>query len=101
MLHKNSLRGFEVIDEIKDKLEQVCPHTVSCADILALAAGDSTVLSGGPHWEVAIGRRDSKTASISKANATIQGLITSFKRKGLSEKDLVALDVGKRSSVLG
>ncbi|XP_073306664.1 peroxidase 9-like [Primulina huaijiensis] len=99
--NKNSLRGFEVIDEIKAKLEQVCPHTVSCADIVALAARDSTVLSGGPHWEVPLGRRDSRVASLSKSNtnipapnSTIQTLITQFRRQGLGLEDLVALSGG-------
>ncbi|WOH00890.1 hypothetical protein DCAR_0520266 [Daucus carota subsp. sativus] len=99
--NKNSLRGFKVIDEIKAKLEKACPQTVSCADILALSARGSTVLSGGPSWELPLGRKDSRTASLSGANtnipapnSTIQSLITSFKRQGLSEVDLVALSGG-------
>ncbi|XP_012071934.1 peroxidase 9 [Jatropha curcas] len=99
--NKNSLRGFEVIDEIKAKLEEACPQTVSCADILAMAARGSTVLTGGPNWELPLGRRDSKTASLSDSNAnipppnsTIQNLVTFFKRQGLNKADLVALSGG-------
>ncbi|KAL8257046.1 hypothetical protein R6Q59_029087 [Mikania micrantha] len=96
--NSNSIRGFEVIDEIKSRLEEACPETVSCADILALAARGSTVLSGGPNWELPLGRRDAMQASLSEANnnlpppnSTIQNLITLFRRQGLDEVDLVSL----------
>ncbi|KAE8694200.1 Peroxidase 15 [Hibiscus syriacus] len=96
--NRDSARGFEVIDKIKAAIEKECPHTVSCADIMALAARDSTVLTGGPNWEVPLGRRDSKGASLSGSNNnipapnnTFQTILTKFKLQGLDIVDLVAL----------
>ncbi|KAL6646501.1 hypothetical protein ACP70R_018109 [Stipagrostis hirtigluma subsp. patula] len=94
----NSLRGFEVIDAIKDELERACPETVSCADVLAIAARDSVVVSGGPSWQVEVGRKDGRTASLQGANVNLPAptsgvatLVQKFRNVGLSAKDMVAL----------
>ncbi|KAK1610650.1 hypothetical protein QYE76_034323 [Lolium multiflorum] len=94
----NSLRGFDVIDTIKARVEAKCPGVVSCADILALAARDGTFLLRGPTWKVPLGRRDSTTSNQSLANANLPSsgsslstLISTFASKGLSATDMTAL----------
>ncbi|XAR54843.1 Peroxidase [Bertholletia excelsa] len=97
----HSLRGFEVIDRIKDILEETCPEIVSCADILAIAARDAVVSRGGPRWNVYLGRRDSLKASFDGANkfipapnSSLETLIANFQQHGLDTGDLVALSGG-------
>ncbi|KAH8491602.1 hypothetical protein H0E87_023650 [Populus deltoides] len=96
--NRNSARGFEVIDNIKSAVEKACPGVVSCADVLAIAARDSTVILGGPEWDVKLGRRDARTASQAAANNSIprptsnlNQLISRFNALGLSTRDMVAL----------
>ena len=94
----NSVRGYDVIDTIKAQVEAACKATVSCADIVALAARDSVNLLGGPTWAVQLGRRDARNASQSAANSnlpsagsSLAGLIATFGSKGLSARDMTAL----------
>ncbi|GMP69572.1 hypothetical protein CsSME_00028781 [Camellia sinensis var. sinensis] len=94
----NSVRGFDVVDNIKSAVENVCPGIVSCADVLAIASRDSVVILGGPDWNVKLGRRDARTASQGAANSSIPpptsnltALVSSFNAVGLSTKDVVTL----------
>ncbi|KAK4255613.1 hypothetical protein QN277_008592 [Acacia crassicarpa] len=93
-----SARGYEVIDAIKTNVEAACNGTVSCADILALAAQEGVTQLGGPSWAVPLGRRDARTASQSKANNEIPGpssdlstLISMFGAKGLNAREMTVL----------
>ncbi|XP_054805939.1 peroxidase A2-like [Prosopis cineraria] len=96
--NNNSIRGLDVVNNIKSALESSCPNTVSCADILAIAAQSSVVLAGGPSWTVQLGRRDSLTANLTLANlnlpgpnSTLETLKDRFSVQGLNATDLVAL----------
>ncbi|KAL5987511.1 Peroxidase 11, partial [Asimina triloba] len=91
----NSLKGFDLVDRIKNKLESECPGVVSCADLLAIAARDAVLLVGGPYWDVPVGRKDSRSASNELANANLptadEGLatqITKFLSQDMSVTDL-------------
>ncbi|KAK3027142.1 hypothetical protein RJ639_041243 [Escallonia herrerae] len=92
-----SADGFDVVDDIKTALENVCPDIVSCADILAIAAQVSVSLAGGPSWDVLMGRRDGKTANRAGANNlpspfdALEINLKKFTDLGLDSTDLVAL----------
>ncbi|XP_027347875.1 peroxidase 10-like [Abrus precatorius] len=104
--NRNSIRGFELIDRIKYAIECVCPSTVSCADILALAAREAVNLVRNPstssfrlYWgaPALLGRRDGTTASLSEANQlpspfdSLENITNKFISKGLEIKDVVVL----------
>lgn len=93
-----SLRGFDVIERIKQRLEAACALTVSCADIVAFAARDSVKLSGGLWYAVPGGRQD---GTVSRASMTgdlpppnqrnVDLLAQYFYRKGLTLDEMVLL----------
>ncbi|XP_031495465.1 peroxidase 7-like [Nymphaea colorata] len=92
-----NLRGFQVIDDIKEDLERACPGIVSCADILAAAAREATTKTGGPFWEVEYGRKDGNISVASEAAVVPVGrenvtyLVEFYQELGLNILDLVTL----------
>ncbi|TYJ04134.1 hypothetical protein E1A91_A12G073500v1 [Gossypium mustelinum] len=95
--NQNSVRGYEVIDKIKANVEKACPSTVSCTDILTLAAREAANIAGASYWMVPLGRRDGRTANKTAANElpspfeSLDNIIAKFNAKGLDTKDVVVL----------
>lgn len=93
-----SMRGYDAIERIKAKLETLCPLTVSCADIIAMAARDAVYLSKGPWYGVETGRRDGNVTvaeyaenDLAPPDSNIVDVKTFFSVKSLTAKDIVVL----------
>ncbi|KAJ0969559.1 hypothetical protein J5N97_022436 [Dioscorea zingiberensis] len=94
--------AFKAINNLKALIDKQCGRVVSCADITALAARDSIVLSGGPDYRVPLGRRDGLEFATREAtndglpspasNVTI--LLKVLSKLNLDATDLVALSGG-------
>ncbi|KAL7242367.1 hypothetical protein ACSBR1_014861 [Camellia fascicularis] len=103
-----SVKGFELIDQIKEVLENKCPGVVSCVDILTFATKESVHLSGKfERYQVRGGRKDGKISRESDAllnlpppSANVQLLVQMFANKGLSLEDLVTLSETRNENFL-
>ncbi|XP_035548387.1 peroxidase 29-like isoform X2 [Juglans regia] len=92
------IRKLDIMNNIKSSLEEVCPQTVSCADIIQLAARDAINLAGGPFIKVLTGRRDSISASKKRAenqlpasNISVNEFAKIFHEKNINLQEGVAL----------
>ncbi|RHN47549.1 putative peroxidase [Medicago truncatula] len=97
------VRGYDLIDNVKEAIKVVCPLTVSCADIVALATRDVVPLSGGPTYGVPTGRLDglvsNNEVNIPPPTFPVKVLSQFFMTKGITTEEMVAL-LGAVPSVL-
>ncbi|CAL0322835.1 unnamed protein product [Lupinus luteus] len=92
-----TVRGYKMIDDIKRSLEQACPSTVSCADIITLATRDAVAMAGGPRYNIATGRRDGLVSNPSDAdklpgpNSHVSDAMEIFTLNGMTLNEMVTL----------
>ncbi|XP_022850230.1 peroxidase 12-like [Olea europaea var. sylvestris] len=95
-------RAFRIIEDLRRRVHMQCGRVVSCADITAIAARDAVFLSGGPDYDIPLGRRDGlnfATRNVTLANlpppsSNTSALLTSLATKNLDPTDVVALSGG-------
>eukprot|EP00257_Ricinus_communis_P019073 XP_015577951.1 peroxidase 12 [Ricinus communis] len=95
-------QAFKIIDDLRQRVHEECGRIVSCSDIVAIAARDSVALSGGPDYDIPLGRRDGLTfatrnatlANLPAPSSNTSTLLTSLATKNLNATDVVALSGG-------
>lgn len=92
------VRRLDFIDNVKARLEAACPQTVSCADIIAMAARDAVALNGGPDITIPLGRLDGFRASSSDAESalppatiSVSNMLSLFGSMGMNLPESVAI----------
>ncbi|XP_062205759.1 peroxidase 57-like [Phragmites australis] len=96
-VQNSGIFGYDHIDDIKTALENKCPGVVSCADIIVAATRDAVAMSGGPNYQVQLGRRDGMVSQAWMAgalpgpNVDIPTAIDMFSKKGFNSFDMAIL----------
>lgn len=65
------VKRLDIINSVKSDMEDMCPLTVSCADIIAMAGRDAVAYNGGPEIQIPLGRKDADFSSATEAEAKL------------------------------
>lgn len=92
------VKRLDIISNIKAAMERMCPMTVSCADIIAMAGRDAVAFNGGPDIRIPLGRRDASTSSATDADiklppatSSVDRVLSVFRPFGMSLAETVAI----------
>lgn len=89
--------ALKTIEVLRSLVQRQCGNVVSCADLVVLAAREAVSLSGGPKFDVPLGRKDGLTLSVNGTSnlpppffKTGQ-LLDAFAPRNFDATDVVAL----------
>ncbi|KAK7315291.1 hypothetical protein VNO77_33831 [Canavalia gladiata] len=90
--------AIEVVEDLRSSLSLLCPFaSVSCSDILVLAASEAVYQLGGPELDVPLGRKDSLTFNASAPDelpspfSKTDEILEAFAAKNFDAEEVVAL----------
>lgn len=92
------VKRLDIINSIKSDMEDMCPLTVSCADIIAMAGRDAVAFNGGPDFQIPLGRKDVDSSSAGEADSklppaasTVDRVFSVFGAFGMTHQEAVAI----------